>query len=35
LCGTMVDIDPTTGLCTRIEPFRLGGRLSQALPEVA
>ena len=35
LCGTMVNIDPGTGLCTRIEPFRLGGRLSQALPEVA
>ncbi len=35
LCGTMVDIDPKTGLCTRIEPFRMGGRLSQALPEVA
>ena len=35
LCGTMVDIDPKTGLCTRIEPFRVGGKLSQALPEVA
>lgn len=33
LCGTMVEIDPATGLCTGIEPFRLGGRLSQALPE--
>jgi metallophosphoesterase (TIGR00282 family) len=35
LCGTLVDIDPATGLATRIEPFRLGGRLSQALPEAA
>ncbi|MFH1157839.1 MAG: TIGR00282 family metallophosphoesterase [Pseudomonadota bacterium] len=35
LCGTMADIDPKTGLCTRIEPFRMGGRLSQSLPEVA
>ncbi len=34
LCGTMVDISPATGLCTRIEPFRLGGKLSQALPEM-
>jgi metallophosphoesterase (TIGR00282 family) len=32
LCGTMVDIDPKTGLCTRIEPVRLGGKLSQAVP---
>ncbi len=35
LCGTVVDIDPATGLCTRIEPFRLGGRLSQTLPPEA
>jgi metallophosphoesterase (TIGR00282 family) len=35
LCGTMVDIDPKTGLCTRIEPFRMGGKLIPAMPEVA
>jgi metallophosphoesterase (TIGR00282 family) len=35
LCGAMVDIDPGTGLCTRIQPFRLGGRLLEALPEVS
>lgn len=35
LCGTMADIDPATGRCTRIEPFRVGGKLSQSLPEVA
>lgn len=35
LCGTMVEIDPATGLCTRIEPVRIGGRLSQTIPEVA
>jgi len=34
LCGIMADIDPKTGLCTKIEHFRMGGRLSQALPEV-
>ncbi len=32
LCGAVVDIEPSTGLCKRIEPFRLGGRLAQALP---
>jgi hypothetical protein len=33
LCGTLADIDPKTGLCTKIEPLRIGGKLSQALPE--
>jgi hypothetical protein len=35
LCGTMADIDPKTGLCTRIEPLRIGGKLSQAVPEAS
>jgi len=35
LCGTLADIDPATGRCTRIEPFRRGGKLSQAIPEIA
>ena len=35
LCGTMVDIDARTGLCTRIEPLQIGGKLPQFLPELA
>lgn len=35
LCGTMVEIDPATGLCTKIDPVRIGGRLAPTLPEVA
>jgi hypothetical protein len=34
LCGTLVDIDPKTGLCLKIEPLRIGGRLPQTLPEL-
>ncbi len=32
MCGVFVETDPATGLATLIEPVRLGGRLSQALP---
>jgi len=28
LCGTLVETDPKTGLCAKIEPFRTGGRLA-------
>jgi metallophosphoesterase (TIGR00282 family) len=32
LCGVFVETDDATGLASRIEPLRLGGRLSQAMP---
>lgn len=32
LCGVFVETDDATGLARRIEPVRLGGRLSQAMP---
>lgn len=35
LCGVLAEIDGKTGLCVKVEPFRQGGLLSQALPEVA
>ena len=34
LCGVYVETDDRTGLATRIEPVRLGGRLSACVPEV-
>jgi metallophosphoesterase (TIGR00282 family) len=34
VCGVFVETDPATGLATRIEPVRTGGRLSQAMPAV-
>jgi len=34
VCGTYVETDDKTGLASRIEPIRLGGRLTRALPEV-
>ncbi len=34
LCGVFVQTDDATGLARRIEPVRLGGRLSPAMPEV-
>ena len=34
LCGTFVETNDATGLATRIEPIRQGGRLSQTLPSV-
>jgi metallophosphoesterase (TIGR00282 family) len=35
VCGVFVETDPKTGLARRIEPIRLGGRLKQAIPDVA
>jgi hypothetical protein len=32
VCGVYVETDPATGLARRIEPIRIGGRLSQAIP---
>jgi metallophosphoesterase (TIGR00282 family) len=32
VCGVFVETDPATGLARRIEPLRMGGRLSQAMP---
>ncbi len=32
LCGVIFDVDSKTGLCTRVEPFRSGGAVAQALP---
>jgi hypothetical protein len=34
LCGVYVETDDATGLATRVEPLRMGGRLSQAMPAV-
>ena len=34
ICGVFVETDPSTGLARRIEPIRLGGRLSQTVPVV-
>ena len=33
VCGVYVETDPQTGLAHRIEAIRIGGRLSQAVPE--
>jgi len=33
LCGVMIEVDPKTGLCTKVEPFRSGGKLQPAIPE--
>ena len=35
VCGVYVETDPRTGLAVRIEPIRVGGRLSQTIPVVA
>jgi metallophosphoesterase (TIGR00282 family) len=35
LCGVMMDIDGKTGLCKSVSPFRMGGLLSEALPQTA
>jgi hypothetical protein len=32
LCGVFVETEEATGLARRVEPLRLGGRLSQAMP---
>ena len=34
LCGVFLDIDDATGLARRIEPVRVGGRLSQHIPQL-
>lgn len=35
LCGVFVETDDATGLARRVEPVRMGGRLSGAMPQVA
>ena len=35
VCGVYVETDAATGLALRIEPIRIGGRLSQTVPDVA
>jgi metallophosphoesterase (TIGR00282 family) len=35
LCGIIADIDSSTGLCRRIEPFRMGGVLRPSVPATA
>ena len=34
VCGVYLETDDATGLARRIEPIRIGGRLSPAIPEV-
>ncbi|MBW8816387.1 MAG: YmdB family metallophosphoesterase [Caulobacterales bacterium] len=34
VCGVFVETDPASGLARRIEPIRLGGRLSQTVPSL-
>jgi metallophosphoesterase (TIGR00282 family) len=34
VCGLYLETDDTTGLARRIEPIRVGGRLSQSVPQV-
>ena len=34
ICGLLVETDDATGLARRVDPVRLGGRLSQAMPTV-
>ncbi len=34
LCGTFVETDDASGLAKRVEPIRIGGRLSEMVPEV-
>jgi metallophosphoesterase (TIGR00282 family) len=35
VCGLYLETDPATGHARRIEPIRVGGRLSQAVPQVS
>ena len=35
VCGVYVETDDRTGLATRVEPIRVGGRLSQTIPDGA
>jgi len=32
-CGVAIETDPKTGLCTSVSPVRIGGTLSQSLPQ--
>jgi len=32
VCGLVVEIDEASGLATRAEPIRVGGRLAQTMP---
>jgi metallophosphoesterase (TIGR00282 family) len=34
VCGVFVETDPASGLATRIDPIRIGGRLKQAVPSL-
>jgi metallophosphoesterase (TIGR00282 family) len=34
VCGVYLETDPASGLARRIEPIRIGGRLSQTVPEL-
>jgi metallophosphoesterase (TIGR00282 family) len=34
VCGVFVETDPATGLARRVEPIRIGGRLSESVPVV-
>jgi calcineurin-like phosphoesterase len=34
VCGVFVETDPRTGLARRVEPIRIGGRLSPHVPSV-
>jgi len=34
VCGVFVETDPATGLARRVEPIRIGGRLSESVPAV-
>ena len=33
LCGVFVETDDATGLAKRAQPVRIGGRLSETLPD--
>jgi hypothetical protein len=35
VCGVYVETDDRTGLARRVEPIRIGGRLSETVPDVA
>jgi metallophosphoesterase (TIGR00282 family) len=35
VCGVFVETDPATGLALRVEPIRVGGRLTETVPVVA
>jgi calcineurin-like phosphoesterase len=34
LCGIFIETEDATGLAKRVEPVRLGGKLSQVVPKV-